>query len=120
MKDRLKAIGGWFADVPVAPLEVGGARRLDRDLHRDRPAAGSSRTPRNDPADYLLANAESVRRSRSSRSFLGDISEAITVFNREGGLTDSDREAIEQTQAAINSDPPEGVGETGLLDLLRG
>ncbi len=46
----------------------------------------------NDPADYLPAKAESVKAIEELEEFpSGDISEAITVFNRGGGLTEADK-----------------------------
>jgi putative drug exporter of the RND superfamily len=76
----------------------------------------------NDPADYLPANAESVKTLDRLDGFPSDDeAEAITVFHRDGGLTDEDTAAIQQVRgaintrvrAAINSVRPETVAETG-------
>jgi putative drug exporter of the RND superfamily len=76
----------------------------------------------NDPADYLPANAESVKTIEGLDGFPSDDqADAITVFHRDGGLTGEDTAAIEQVRAAINtlvrtainSERPETVAETG-------
>jgi putative drug exporter of the RND superfamily len=76
----------------------------------------------NDPADYLPANAESVRTIEGLDGFPSDDeADAITVFHRDGGLTGEDTAAIGQVRAAINtrvrtainSERPETVAETG-------
>jgi len=57
----------------------------------------------NDPADYLPANAESVKTLDRLDGFpWDDEADAITVFHRDGGLTAEDRAAVEQVRAAIN------------------
>ena len=51
----------------------------------------------NDPADYLPAKAESVKAIEELEEFpSGDIADAITVFNRDGGLEPQDEAAIEE------------------------
>jgi putative drug exporter of the RND superfamily len=76
----------------------------------------------NDPADYLPANAESVKTIEGLDGFPSDDeADAITVFHRDGGLTGEDTAAIGQVRAAINtqvrtainSERPETVAETG-------
>jgi putative drug exporter of the RND superfamily len=57
----------------------------------------------NDPADYLPANAESVKTIDRLEGFPSDDqADAITVFHRDGGLTAQDRAAIERVRIAIN------------------
>ena len=57
----------------------------------------------NDPADYLPADAESVKTLDQLEGFPSDDrADAITVFHRTGGLTAEDRTAIEQVRAAVN------------------
>jgi putative drug exporter of the RND superfamily len=76
----------------------------------------------NDPADYLPADAESVKTLDRLDGFPSDDeADAITVFHRDGGLTAEDRAAIEQVRAAINervrpainAERPGTVAETG-------
>jgi RND superfamily putative drug exporter len=58
----------------------------------------------NDPADYLPANAESVKTIDRLEGFPSeDEADAITVFHRDGGLTAEDRAAIERVRRAINA-----------------
>ena len=57
----------------------------------------------NDPADYLPANAESVKTIDQLHGFPSDgEADAITVFHRDGGLTAADRTAIDRVRVAIN------------------
>jgi putative drug exporter of the RND superfamily len=57
----------------------------------------------NDPANYLPANAESVKTLERLEGFPSDDqADAITVFHRGGGLTARDRAAIERVRTAIN------------------
>jgi putative drug exporter of the RND superfamily len=76
----------------------------------------------NDPADYLPANAESVKTLDRLDGFPSDDeADAITVFHRDGGLTPADKAAIGRVRAAINervrpkinADRPGTVAETG-------
>jgi putative drug exporter of the RND superfamily len=76
----------------------------------------------NDPADYLPANAESVKTIEQLDGFPSDDeADAITVFHRDGGLTTEDKVAIEQVRevvntrvsTAINSERAGTVAETG-------
>jgi putative drug exporter of the RND superfamily len=76
----------------------------------------------NDPADYLPANAESVKTLDRLDGFPSDDeADAITVFHRDGGLTAADRAAIarvririnERVRAEINAERPGTVAETG-------
>jgi putative drug exporter of the RND superfamily len=57
----------------------------------------------NDPADYLPANAESVKTLERLDGFPSDDrTDAIVVFHRDGGLTARDRAAIARVRMAIN------------------
>ncbi len=68
----------------------------------------------NDPADYLPANAESVKAIDALKGFPSqDEADAITVFHRDGGLTGEDRAAIQQVRAAVNAQRRDGVAKTG-------
>jgi RND superfamily putative drug exporter len=67
----------------------------------------------NDPADYLPANAESVRAIDALEGFPSqDEADAITVFHRGGGLTAADRAAIERVRRQINAQRRDGVART--------
>jgi len=67
----------------------------------------------NDPADYLPADAESVKAIDELEDYpSGDVADAITVFRRDGGLEEPDRAAIDDVRSAINATEREGVGET--------
>ena len=115
MQERVKAVGRWFADLPAgrrAKWAVVGVWLVV--LVVLGPLSGKFEDAQeNDPADYLPAKAESVEAIEELEGFpSGDISEAITVFNREGGLTAEDEATIEETRTAINSNPREGIGET--------
>ena len=58
----------------------------------------------NDPADYLPANAESVKTIDQLEGFPSDDqADAITVFHRDGGLTAEDRAAIERVRGRSTS-----------------
>ena len=116
MQGRVKAVGRWFAEVPAGRRSKWAVLGVWIVIFiAIGPLAGKFEDAQeNDPADYLPANAESVKAIDELEEFpSGDISEAITVFSRDDGLTEADRQAIDEIQAAINSDPPEGVGETG-------
>jgi putative drug exporter of the RND superfamily len=76
----------------------------------------------NDPADYLPANAESVKTIDRLDGFPSDDeADAIIVFHRDGGLAARDRAAIgrirrainEQVRPAINAERRDTVAETG-------
>jgi putative drug exporter of the RND superfamily len=76
----------------------------------------------NDPADYLPANAESVKTIEGLDGFPSDDeADAITVFHRDGGLTADDEAVIGRVRQTINdeirpgykSERPSSVGETG-------
>jgi len=57
----------------------------------------------NDPADYLPANAESVKTLERLDGFPSDDeADAIVVFHREGGLTAGDRAEMAEVRTAIN------------------
>ena len=122
MRDKVTAVGRWFADLP-------GGRRTKFAvlgvwlviLVVIGPLAGKFEdVQENDPADYLPGKAESVQAINVLEDFpSGDISDAITVFNRDGGLTVADRAAIARARVAINADRRDGVGATGGADRLR-
>ncbi len=111
----LRRIGNWFADLP-------GGRRSKYAivavwiviLMVMGPLAGKFEDAQeNDPADYLPGNAESVEAITVLEDFpSGDIANAITVFQRDGGLDDADKAVIEETKEAIDAGAREGVGET--------
>jgi RND superfamily putative drug exporter len=76
----------------------------------------------NDPADYLPANAESVKTLDRLDGFPSDDqADAITVFHRDGGLTAADRAAVERVRVRINervrteinAERPRTVARTG-------
>jgi RND superfamily putative drug exporter len=82
----------------------------------------------NDPADYLPANAESVKTLDRLDGFPSDgEADAITVFYRDGGLTAADRAAIERLRTRINArvrtdinaQRPKTVAETGPARISR-
>ena len=117
MQDRLKAIGGWFADVPAgrrSKYAVVGVWIVI--LIAIGPLAGKFEDAQeNDPADYLPANAESVKAIDRARGL------SLRATRRRDHRLPSrrradrgDRAAIEQTRRrAINAERPEDVGETG-------
>ena len=116
MRDKVRAVGRWFADLPGGrgtKFAVLGVWLVI--LVVIGPLAGKFEdVQENDPADYLPGKAESVQAINELEEFpSGDISDAITVFNRDGGLTAGDRAAIARTRVAINADRREGVGKTG-------
>jgi RND superfamily putative drug exporter len=76
----------------------------------------------NDPADYLPANAESVKTLERLDGFPSDDrADAIVVFHRDRGLTVRDRAAIarvrtainERVRPAINTERRDTVADTG-------
>src|SRR5918994_7770570 len=102
---RLRNLGGGFAELP-------GGRRSKFAviatwlvvLVAIGPLAGKFEDAQeNDPADYLPANAESVRTLDRLDGFPSDDqADAIVVFHRDGGLTAQDRTAIARARTAIN------------------
>jgi putative drug exporter of the RND superfamily len=130
MRQRLRSTAGKLAQLP-------GGRRTKFAviaiwivvLIAIGPLAGKFEDAQeNDPADYLPANAESVKTIEGLDGFPSDDeADAITVFHRDGGLTVEDRAAIGQVQAAINtrvrtainSERPETVAETGPPQISR-
>jgi RND superfamily putative drug exporter len=115
MRARFIAVGHWFANLP-------GGRRTKWAvvgvwlvvLFALGPLAGKFEDAQeNDPADYLPAKAQSVKAIDVLEDFpSGDISDAITVFARSGGLTAGDRAAIAKTRAEMIAGRREGVGVT--------
>ena len=115
MKERLTDLGHRLADLP------GGRRAKWAVLavwlilfFAMGPLAGKFEDAQeNDPADYLPAKAESVKAIEELEDFpSGDIADAITVFNRDGGLEPSDEAAIEEVRTSINSSEFEEAGDT--------
>ena len=115
MKERLTDFGHRLADLP------GGRRTKWAVLAvwvivfmAMGPLAGKFEDAQeNDPADYLPAKAESVKAIEELEEFpSGDIADAITVFNRDGGLEPPDEAAIEEIRTAINSSEFEEAGDT--------
>src|SRR5918994_2178729 len=122
---RLRNLGGGFTELP-------GGRRSKFAviavwlvvLIAIGPLAGKFEDAQeNDPADYLPAEAESVRTLDELDGFPSDNqADAITVFHRDGGLTPEDRAAINDARAGINQEIraaynrefATSVGETGL------
>jgi putative drug exporter of the RND superfamily len=121
---KLRSIAGSLAELP-------GGRRTKFAvitvwvviLFAIGPLAGKFEDAQeNDPADYLPANAESVRTLDRLDGFPSDDqADAITVFHRDGGLSAADTAAIEgvrttvneRVRPAINAERPETVAETG-------
>ena len=111
----MRSIGRWFADLPGgrrSKFAVIGVWLIV--LFAIGPLAGKFEDAQeNDPADYLPGKAESVKAIEELEAYpSGDIVEAITVFNRESGLTEPDRAAIDEARTAIDDERREGVGET--------
>jgi RND superfamily putative drug exporter len=121
---RLRKLGEGFAGLP-------GGRRTKFAviavwvvvLFAIGPLAGKFEDAQeNDPADYLPANAESVKTLDRLDGFPSDDqADAITVFHRDGGLTAEDRAAIERVRirinarvrTEINAERPKTVAATG-------
>ena len=105
MRRRLRDLASSFAQLP-------GGRRTKfaviaiwlMVLLAIGPLAGKFEgAQENDPADYLPANAESVKVLDELHGFRSDgEADAIAVFHRDGGLTAADTTAIERARAAIN------------------
>src|SRR6266545_4001876 len=103
---RLRNLGRGFAGLP-------GGRRTKFAvvavwvvvLFAIGPLAGKFEDAQeNDPADYLPANAESVKTLDRLDGFPSDDqADAITVFHRDGGLTAEDRAAVERVRVRINA-----------------
>ncbi len=65
-------------------------------------AAGLGGVQRNDPVDYLAADAPSTALLRELAHFPGgDTSPAVVVYARTGGLTPADRACIDTDRAAV-------------------
>ena len=105
MRQRLRNLAGASAQLP-------GGRRTKFAviavwlvvLVAIGPLAGKFEDAQeNDSADYLPANAESVKTLDRLDGFPSDDeADAITVFHRDGGLTAEDTVAIERVRVAIN------------------
>ena len=124
MRDKVRAVGRWFADLP-------GGRRTKFavlgvwlvDPGRDRPAGGQVRGRPGERPGRLPAGqggvGEGDQRARGA-SRPGDISDAITVFNRDGGL---DRRRPRRDRPHAGDDqrrPPRGRRRDRPADPLRG
>ena len=115
MKKRITDLGHRLADLP-------GGRRAKWAVLAVwvivfmvmGPLAGKFEdAQQNDPADYLPAKAESVKAIEELEDFpSGDIADAITVFNRDGGLEPSDEAGIEEVRSGINTSAFEEAGDT--------
>ena len=115
MKERISDLGHRLAELP-------GGRRTKWAVvavwvivfMAMGPLAGKFEDAQeNDPADYLPAKAESVKAIEELEDFpSGDIADAITVFNRDGGLEPQDKAAIEEIRTSINSSEFEEAGDT--------
>jgi putative drug exporter of the RND superfamily len=130
VRHRLRGVAGALAQLP-------GGRRTKFAvvgvwlvvLFAIGPLAGKFEDAQeNDPADYLPANAESVKTLDRLDGFPSDDeADAITVFHRDGGLTAGDKAAIERVRAAINervraeinAERRDTVAETGPAQISR-
>jgi RND superfamily putative drug exporter len=64
----------------------------------------------NDPVSYLPGEAESVRTLEAVERFpSGELTPAVVVYRREGGLTRKDRRRVAADRAELNADRPEPV-----------
>lgn len=69
----------------------------------------------NEPSSFLPGSAESVTVLDLQEKFPGgDVTPAVAVVQRTGGLTAGDRAAVAKTVAAFNANLPEGVEPPGL------
>ena len=69
----------------------------------------------NDPSSFLPGSAESVKvLDQVDRFPSGDVTPAVVVARREGGLTAADRAALSRARAQFNTDLPRGVEAPGL------
>lgn len=67
-------------------------------------AGGLEEVQRSDTADFLPGAAESVRALEAARRFpSGEVSAAVVVVARDGGLTGADRRAVAQLRAFAGS-----------------
>ncbi|HET8652650.1 MAG TPA: MMPL family transporter [Gaiellaceae bacterium] len=65
---------------------------------------------KNEPSSFLPGGAESVAVLDAAGDFpSGEAVEAIVVFERNGGLTGADRQAIGRVRSELSASPPEGV-----------
>jgi len=65
----------------------------------------------NEPASVLPAGAESLAVHELAGRFpSGDTENAVTVFRRSAGLTESDRQSIVTHGQALGRDRPPGAG----------
>ena len=115
MKERLTVAGRRFAELPGGRKAKWAILAIWIVIFMAMgPLAGKFEDAQeNDPADYLPANAESVKAIEELEEFpSGDIADAITVFSRDGGLEPQDEAAIEEVRTGINSSDMEEVGDT--------
>lgn len=70
----------------------------------------------NEPSSFLPGSAESVLVLDLQEKFPGgDVTPAVAVAQREGGLTAPDRAAIGRVISEFNADLPEGIDPPGLV-----
>ncbi len=70
----------------------------------------------NEPSSFLPGTAESVTVLDLQEKFPGgDVTPAVAVAQREGGLTEADRAALTTATAKFNTPVPEGVEPPGLV-----
>lgn len=70
----------------------------------------------NEPSSFLPGSAESVTVLELQEEFPGgDVTPAVGVAQREGGLTAGDRAAIARVITGFNRDIPEGIEPPGLI-----
>ena len=120
MRDKVRAVGRWFADLPggrTTKFAVLAVWLII--LIVIGPLAGKFEDAQeNDPADYLPGKAESVQAIDALEDFpSGDIAEAITVFSRDSGLTAGDRARSPRDDRRR---PPRGSRRDRPADPLQG
>src|SRR4029079_2311523 len=62
---------------------------------------------KNESSSFLPADAESVKALEAVKQFPGgELAPAVIVFERQGGLTDADKQRIDDTVTKLNTDRP--------------
>ncbi len=70
----------------------------------------------NEPSSFLPGTAESVTVLDLQEQFPGgDVTPAVAVAQREGGLTPADRTALAQVASSFNASLPSGIEPPGLM-----
>lgn len=70
----------------------------------------------NEPSSFLPGSAESVLVLDLQEKFPGgDVTPAVAVVQREGGLTAADRAAVRRVISGFNADLPKGIEPPGLV-----